>query len=121
MKKYLNYGEIQTIINKAMSANEWGARQMVIDTFVYLYANELGDNADNYVKYLNKHTELLAKGEFDKLKKAVKNYDQIIEGIAWTESLTNILKQIGKQTPDLAEVLKNGNNNGVGTKKPNTK
>lgn len=119
MKKYLNYCEIQTIINKAITAQEWGTRQMVIDTLVYLYANELGDNGDNYVKYLKKHTELLEQGEFDKLKKSVKNYNQITEGLAWTESLTNILKQIGKQTPDLAEVLKNGNNNGVGTNQKN--
>ena len=120
MKKYLNYGQIQAIAD-AVAGNElWGARQTIIDTLVYMFANGLSENVSDYAKYVEQHTELLEKGVFDKLRKRIKNYNQIYEALNYVESIEALFRSISKHMPELSKVLeKNGNINGLGTDKKN--
>lgn len=108
VKPYLTYAEIQTIANKAKTANDWAERQEIIDMCLLYFATDAGKAIiDNYT-----HDTWLASGIIDEVKAQIENMAQVDEALKYEESPMRIIMQIAKEMPEfnkkLDEVLKNG-------------
>lgn len=89
---YLTYAQIQHIVEATMKFDSWGERQQNIDMLLLVHATDMD------VKEIESHThdEFLQSGLLDAVKYCVCNYDQIFEGLNWTESTPRALNQILK-------------------------
>lgn len=116
--EYLNYDQIQNIINNVMQYDTWAERQVVIDKMTLLYATDLTEKTIDELGL----QVFIESGAVSRVKASLKNYDQITEGIKYHESWGRVgqealkfLKELegfakdGKLTYAIQELIKNGN------------
>ena len=102
---YLTYAQIQSIVNAVCQFNTWAERMQNIDILLLYYATNL--NKEDIEEY--GHDTLLQSGIIDEVKANVKNFSQICEALAYTQSIEKSLAVISKQLPEIIEdVRKNG-------------
>ena len=98
---YLTYSQIQSIINAVCKFETWAERQQNIDILLLHFATNLSDKEiEDYG-----HDVLLNSGLIDEVKQSIKNYNQILEGIQYSQSWENILTQLSKRLPEITKPL----------------
>lgn len=102
---YLTYSQIQNIVNAVCQFDSWADREQNMDVLLLYYATNLSkEDIEEYG-----HEALLQSGIIDEVKANVKNFGQIREAIAYTQSVEKSLAAISKQLPKIVEdVKKNG-------------
>lgn len=102
---YLTYAQIQNIVNAVCQFEDWADREQNIDILLLYHATSLTkEEIEEYG-----HELLLQSGLIDRVKANVKNFGQIREAIAYTQSVEKSLAAISKQLPKIVEdVKKNG-------------
>lgn len=102
---YLTYSQIQNIVNAVCQFDSWADREQNIDILLLYYATNLSkEDIEEYG-----HEVLLQSGIIDEVRANVKNFGQIREAIAYTQSVEKSLAAISKQLPKIVEdVKKNG-------------
>lgn len=102
---YLTYSQIQNIVNAVCQFDSWADREQNIDILLLYYATNLSkEDIEEYG-----HEALLQSGIIDEVRANVKNFGQIREAIAYTQSVEKSLAAISKQLPKIVEdVKKNG-------------
>ena len=102
---YLTYSQIQNIVNAVCQFNSWSDREQNMDVLLLYYTTNLSkEDIEEYG-----HEALLQSGIIDEVRANVKNFGQIREAIAYTQSVEKSLAAISKQLPKIVEdVKKNG-------------
>lgn len=102
---YLTYSQIQNIVNAVCQFDSWADREQNIDILLLYHATNLSkEDIEEYG-----HEALLQSGIIDEVRANVKNFGQIREAIAYTQSVEKSLAAISKQLPKIIEdVKKNG-------------
>lgn len=102
---YLTYSQIQNIVNAVCQFDSWADREQNMDVLLLYYATNLSkEDIEEYG-----HEALLQSGIIDEVRANVKNFGQIREAIAYTQSVEKSLAAISKQLPKIVEdVKKNG-------------
>lgn len=102
---YLTYSQIQNIVNAVCQFDNWADREQNIDVLLLYYTTNLSkEDIEEYG-----HEALLQSGIIDEVRANVKNFGQIREAIAYTQSVEKSLAAISKQLPKIVEdVKKNG-------------
>ena len=102
---YLTYSQIQNIVNAVCQFDSWADREQNMDVLLLYYTTNLSkEDIEEYG-----HEALLQSGIIDKVRANVKNFGQIREAIAYTQSVEKSLAAISKQLPKIVEdVKKNG-------------
>lgn len=102
---YLTYSQIQNIVNAVCQFDSWADREQNIDILLLYYATNLSkEDIEEYG-----HEAFLQSGIIDEVRANVKNFGQIREAIAYTQSVEKSLAAISKQLPKIVEdVKKNG-------------
>lgn len=102
---YLTYAQIQNIVNAVCQFDSWADREQNIDILLLYHATNLSkEEIEEYG-----HEALLQSGIIDEVRANVKNFGQIREAIAYTQSVEKSLAAISKQLPKIVEdVKKNG-------------
>ena len=101
VNQYLTYAQIQQIINAIMKFDTWSERQQNIELLVLYHATNMGQT--NIEKM--GHDLLLQSGLIDQVKLIIKNFNQIQEGIEYTQSLPRALKQISDNIPGFKKIV----------------
>lgn len=102
---YLTYSQIQNIVNAVCQFDSWADREQNIDILLLYYATNL--SKEDIKEY--GHEAFLQSGIIDEVRANVKNFGQIREAIAYTQSVEKSLAAISKQLPKIVEdVKKNG-------------
>lgn len=104
---YLNYAQIQNIVNAVCKFDVWAERQQNIDILLLHYITNITD--EEIEKY--GHDILLQSGIIDEVKLNVKNLNQVYEAIEYTQSTQRALNQLAKELPKIISPLKKVNNN----------
>lgn len=102
---YLTYSQIQNIVNAVCQFDSWADREQNMDVLLLYYTTNLSkEDIEEYG-----HEALLQSGIIDEVRANVKNFGQIREAIAYTQSVEKSLAAISKQLPKIVEdVKKNG-------------
>lgn len=102
---YLTYSQIQNIVNAVCQFDSWADREQNMDVLLLYYTTNLSkEDIEEYG-----HEALLQSGIIDEVRANVKNFGQIREAIAYTQSAEKSLAAISKQLPKIVEdVKKNG-------------
>lgn len=102
---YLTYSQIQNIVNAVCQFDSWADREQNMDVLLLYHATNLSkEDIEEYG-----HEALLQSGIIDEVRANVKNFGQIREAIAYTQSVEKSLAAISKQLPKIVEdVKKNG-------------
>ena len=102
---YLTYSQIQNIVNAVCQLDSWADREQNMDVLLLYYTTNLSkEDIEEYG-----HEALLQSGIIDEVRANVKNFGQIREAIAYTQSVEKSLAAISKQLPKIVEdVKKNG-------------
>lgn len=102
---YLTYSQIQNIVNAVCQFDSWADREQNIDILLLYHATNLSkEDIEEYG-----HEALLQSGIIDEVRANVKNFGQIREALAYTQSVEKSLVAISKQLPKIIEdVRKNG-------------
>ena len=102
---YLTYSQIQNIVNSVCQFDSWADREQNMDVLLLYYTTNLSkEDIEEYG-----HEALLQSGIIDEVRANVKNFGQIREAIAYTQSVEKSLAAISKQLPKIVEdVKKNG-------------
>lgn len=99
---YLTYSQIQNIVNAVCQFDSWADREQNIDILLLYYATNLSkEDIEEYG-----HEAFLQSGIIDEVRANVKNFGQIREAIAYTQSVEKSLAAISKQLPDIVEKVK---------------
>lgn len=102
---YLTYAQIQNIVNAVCKFNDWADREQNIDILLLYHATNL--TKEEIEKY--GHETFLQSGIINEVRANVKNFEQIREALAYTQSVEKSLVAISKQLPKIIEdVRKNG-------------
>ena len=102
---YLTYSQIQNIVNAVCQFDSWADREQNMDVLLLYYTTNLSkEDIEEYG-----HEALLQSGIIDEVRANVKNFGQVREAIAYTQSVEKSLAAISKQLPKIVEdVKKNG-------------
>lgn len=102
---YLTYSQIQNIVNAVCQFDSWADREQNMDILLLYYVTNLTkEDIEEYG-----HEALLQSGIIDEVRANVKNFGQIREALAYTQSVEKSLAAISKQLPKIVEdVKKNG-------------
>lgn len=102
---YLTYSQIQNIVNAVCQFDSWADREQNMDVLLLYYTTNLSkEDIEEYG-----HEALLQSGIIDEVRANVKNFGQIREAIAYTQSVEKSLAAISKQLSKIVEdVKKNG-------------
>lgn len=102
---YLTYSQIQNIVNAVCQFDSWADREQNMDVLLLYYVTNLTkEDIEEYG-----HEALLQSGIIDEVRANVKNFGQIREALAYTQSVEKSLAAISKQLPKIVEdVKKNG-------------
>lgn len=103
---YLTYAQIQNIVNAVCNFDGWADREQNIDILLLYYATSLTkEEIEDYG-----HEALLQSGIIDEVKANVKNFCQIHEALAYTQSVEKSLASISKHLPEVIKdvMKKNG-------------
>lgn len=99
INRYLTYAQIQQICNAVRQFETWSERQKNIDLLLLYHATDMTqEEIENY-----SDEELLQSGLIDMVKETVKNYEDIYDAIAYTESIS---KAVTKVAREMTKVLK---------------
>lgn len=108
---YLTYPQIQQIVDslrmlampdkKGKVKDSWALRQTNIDMLLLFHGTDLSKERLEQTT----HEDWLMCGAIDKIKNELKNYNQLLEAIEWSESVSRSLVQISGQIPDIVEPL----------------
>lgn len=102
---YLDYAQIQQIINSIAYLDDWSMRMTNIDMLILLHATDIGK--ENLEKYT--HEDFLRSGLIQDVKKSIKNLSQLHEAIEWTEGSNKMQKaftSFANQLDKLSELSK---------------
>lgn len=103
VKCYLNIAEIQQIVNSTLKFDTWSGRKQNIIMLVMYHATNVGANKLEEIGV----QKIIESGLFDAVKNNIKNYNEIQEGIEYTESFTrNMGLVLTKSGPQIVELLK---------------
>ena len=101
---YLSLSQIQKIINEVLLVDNFEEKESIIDYLILCYCTNIGQDKiddcgpDIFVK----------SGLMDEVKKNIKNFDKLTEGITYHESTGKALRMIAKNIPeDFHKILKN--------------
>ena len=103
---YLTYAQIQNIVNAVCNFDSWADREQNIDVLLLYYATNLTkEEIEEYG-----HEALLQSGVIDEVKVNVKNFGQIYDALAYTQSIEKSLASISKHLPEVIKdvIKKNG-------------
>lgn len=103
---YLTYAQIQQIVNAVIKFDTWAERQQNIDILLLYYTTSFTkEEIEEYG-----HEALLQSGIIDEVKANVKNFGQIHEALAYTQSVEKSLASISKHLPEVIKdvMKKNG-------------
>lgn len=89
---YLDYAQIQQIVNGAMTTSDWAERQTNIDMLLLYHTTDIGKET---IEQYN-HEVLLQSGLIDEVKNNIRNLNQLYQAIEWTEGATNVQRVLGK-------------------------
>lgn len=89
---YLDYAQIQQIVNGTMMASDWAERQTNIDMLLLYHTTDIGK--ETIAQY--GHEALLQSGLIGEVKKNIRNLNQLYQAIEWTEGATNVQRTLGK-------------------------
>ena len=105
VKSYLTYAQIQNIVNAVCQFDNWADREQNMDILLLYHTTNLTkEEIEEYG-----HEALLQSGVIDEVRANVKNFGQIREALAYTQSVEKSLATISKQLPKIIEdVKKNG-------------
>ena len=96
---YLTYSQIQNIVNAVCQFDSWADREQNMDVLLLYYTTNLSkEDIEEYG-----HEALLQSGIIDEVRANVKNFGQIREAIAYTQSVEKSLAAISKQLPTIVE------------------
>lgn len=99
INRYLTYAQIQQICNAVRQFETWSERQKNIDLLLLYHATDM--TQEEIESYSDE--ELLQSGLIDMVKETVKNYEDIYDAIAYTESIS---KAVTKVVREMNKVLK---------------
>lgn len=99
INRYLTYAQIQQICNAVRQFEIWSERQKNIDLLLLYHATDM--TQEEIESYSDE--ELLQSGLIDMVKETVKNYEDIYDAIAYTESIS---KAVTKVVREMNKVLK---------------
>lgn len=103
VKCYLNVAEIQQIINATLKFDTWSGRKQNIVMLVMYHATDIGADKLEEIGVQN----IIESGLFDAVKNNINNYNEIQEGIEYTESFArNMSLVIAKSGPQIVDMLK---------------
>lgn len=103
---YLTYAQIQNIVNAVCNFDNWADREQNIDILLLYYVTNLTkEEIEDYG-----HEALLQSGIIDEVKANVKNFGQIYDALAYTQSVEKSLASISKHLPEVIKdvMKKNG-------------
>ena len=102
---YLTYAQIQYIVNAVCNFDNWADREQNIDILLLYYTTSFTkEEIEEYG-----HEYLLQSGIIDEVKMNVKNFNQIHEALAYTQSVEKSLASISKHLPDVIKDVMNKN------------
>lgn len=111
VESYLNYGQIQNIIDSINPEMSWSERQQNIEMIVLYYVTDIGMEKLEEIG----HEKLLKSGLIDAVLSKVENLSSVYDGIYYTQSTSRALSKIIKDLPKMLEVQLgkkvNGKNN----------
>ena len=109
VNKYLNYAQIQQIVNAVVRFDTWSERQENIDILVLFHATNLTKEQIEEIG----HDSFVTSGVMDKVNAEICNLDKVYQAIQYTESNTRALSKIANNLPELVnssvkKVMTNG-------------
>lgn len=111
VEPYLNYGQIQNIIDSINPEMSWSERQQNIEMIVLYYVTDIGMEKLEEIG----HEKLLKSGLIDSVLSKIENLSSVYDGISYTQSTSRALSKIIKDLPKMLEVQLgkkvNGKNN----------
>ena len=99
VEPYLNYGQIQNIINSIKPEMSWSERQQNIEMIVLYYVTDIGMEKLEEIG----HETLLKSGLIDAVLSHVENLSSLYDGISYTQSTSRALSKIIKELPKMLE------------------
>ena len=102
VKPYLSLSEIQKIINEVLLVDNFEERESIIDYLILCYATDIGQDK---IEELGPDI-FTQSGLMDEIKNNIKNFDKLLDGIAYHESTGKALRMIAKNIPeDFSKIL----------------
>lgn len=105
VSQYLDYAQIQQIVNSIKYLEDWSVRMTNIDMLILLHTTDI--EKENLEKY--SHEYLLKTGLIQEVKKNIKNLGQLYEAIEWTEGknkMQRIFTSLAGQLEKISELSK---------------
>ena len=104
VKPYLSLSQIQKIINEVLIVDSFEERESIIDYLILCYTTDI-----NKEKIDQLGSDIfIQSGLIDEVKKNIKNFDKLMEGISYHESTGKALRMIAKNIPeDFNSIFKN--------------
>lgn len=105
VNQYLDYAQIQQIVNSIKYLEDWSVRMTNIDMLILLHTTDI--EKENLEKY--SHEYLLQTGLIQEVKKNIKNLGQLYEAIEWTEGknkMQRIFTSLAGQLEKISELSK---------------
>ena len=111
VEPYLNYGQIQNIINSIKPEMSWSEKQQNIEMIILYYVTDISMEKLEEIG----HETLLKSGLIDAVLSHVENLSSVYDGISYTQSTSRALSKIIKEFPKILETQLgkkvNGKNN----------
>lgn len=101
---YLSLSQIQKIINEVLLVDNFEERESIINYLILCYCTDIKKEV---IDSLGPDI-FIQSGLIEEVKKNIKNFDKLIEGIIYHESTGKALRMIAKNIPeDFSNILKN--------------